>query len=436
MAVVQRALYRPRRPRESPLYRLVEDLFDTLLDVQEERFEPQLGRLRHAARRALEHFLDCGILDQGFARIVCERCKAEFLVAFSCKTRYFCPSCHAKRLEVWADWLEHELLYAVPHRQFVFTVPKRLRPFFLYDRRLLGLLSRVAYRTLRDFLRTTMREPDGVPGVVSSIQTFGTLANWHPHLHLLVTDGLFRPDGTFLHLGFHQIEVLTEAFRRALLRAFARRQLLTRDTVQSMLAWPHSGFHVHRAVRLEADDAQGILQLARYSARGPVSLQRLHYDPRKRQVTLVSDKSEGPTSGTHTFEGLEYLARLLTHVPDKNEVCLRYYGAYSVRRRARWRRLGILSETRTFAEERKDPGLPTWPALQARRRRWAELLQRIFEVDPLRCPRCGGTMRILAFVLDHDVVHAILKHMRRAGLDPNALPEHDQGGAASRAPPP
>ena len=137
MAVVQRAVYRPRRARESPLYRLVEDLFDTLVGVHEERFEPQYGHLRHVARCALERFLDCGILDHGFARVVCERCKAEFLVAFSCKARILCPSCHAKKLEIWADWLEHELLYAVPHRQFVFTVPKRLRPYFLHDRRLL-----------------------------------------------------------------------------------------------------------------------------------------------------------------------------------------------------------------------------------------------------------------------------------------------------------
>ncbi len=154
-----------------------------------------------------------------------------------------------------------------------------------------------------------------------------------------------------------------------------------------------------------------------WRARSPVSLQRLHDDARKRQVTLVSDKSEGPTSCTHTFEALGFLARLLTHVPDKNEVCVRYYGAYSVRRRAHWRSLGILSETRTFAEEPKSE-LPAWSALQARRRRWAELLPRIFAVDPLRCPRCRGQMRILAFVLDHDIVHAILNHMRRAGLDP------------------
>jgi hypothetical protein len=171
-------IYQPRQPRESPLYRLVEDHFDTLAQVHEEQFQRRFGRLRHAARRAVEKYLDCGILDQGFARVRCEGCHAEFLVAFSCKARILCPSCHAKRLEVWADWLEHELLYAVPHRQFVFTVPKRLRPFFLHDRKLLGVLCRVAYRTLRDFLRSTFREPDLVPGVVASIQTFGSLVNW------------------------------------------------------------------------------------------------------------------------------------------------------------------------------------------------------------------------------------------------------------------
>jgi hypothetical protein len=68
-------------------------------------------------------------------------------------------------------------------------------------------------------------------------------------------------------------------------------------------------------------------------------------------------------------------------------------------------------------------------------RRWAELLQRIFEVDPLKCPRCGGQMKFLAFVLDYEVAHAMLKHLRRAGFDPSALPEHIDERETSRAPP-
>ncbi len=72
----------------------------------------------------------------------------EYLLAFSCKCRYFCPSCHAKRLVLWGLWLEESLLADVPHRQVVLAVPKRLRPYLLYHRALLGDLSRVAARTI------------------------------------------------------------------------------------------------------------------------------------------------------------------------------------------------------------------------------------------------------------------------------------------------
>ena len=37
-------------------------------------------------------------------------------------------------------------------------------------------------------------------------------------------------------------------------------------------------------------------------------------------------------------------------------------------------------------------------SLRAARFRWAELLRRIFEVDPLACPRCRGLMRIVAVI--------------------------------------
>lgn len=92
----------------------------------------------------------------------------------------------------------------------------------------------------------------------------------------------------------------------------------------------------------------------------------------QKRLRLVSDKHEGPTAGTHDFEPLEFLALLLPHVPDYHEILVRYSGAYSVRRRALWRQLGILSDTRMRAEPAaaaKDV-TPAWPALRALRRRW------------------------------------------------------------------
>ena len=108
---------------------------------QQERFEPSHGPLRAAARQAVSWFLDCGHLEHGFARVRCRPCRAEFLVVFRCKGRHFCPSCHARRLAEWSLWLDEHLLAPVPHRQVVLTVPKRLRAYFLHDRRRLGSLG-------------------------------------------------------------------------------------------------------------------------------------------------------------------------------------------------------------------------------------------------------------------------------------------------------
>jgi hypothetical protein len=88
--------YTPRRPEASPLYRVLAEHFETLERVHEDQFEPKHGRLRAAARTAVARFLDCGRLEHGFARVRCPACRAEFLVAFRCKGRQFCPSCHAR----------------------------------------------------------------------------------------------------------------------------------------------------------------------------------------------------------------------------------------------------------------------------------------------------------------------------------------------------
>ena len=53
-------------------------------------------------------------------------------------------------------------------------------------------------------------------------------------------------------------------------------------------------------------------------------------------------------------------------------------------------------------------------ALREARRRRAELLRQIFEVDPLPCPACGAEMRIVAFITQRVVIDRILDHLRRA----------------------
>ena len=167
--------YRARNPRASPLYQCA------LRHAQELRSQ---GRLqRRVEERVIERFLECGDPHHGFARVYCGNCQHAYLLAFSCKARYFCPSCHQKRVLAYGEWREANVLAPVPHRQYVFTIPRMLRPIFARRRALLGKLCKIVEGLLARAYAEA--KPDGRPGLVLFVQTFGDLVNFNPHIHVL-----------------------------------------------------------------------------------------------------------------------------------------------------------------------------------------------------------------------------------------------------------
>ena len=100
----QSKLYRRRRPELTVAYRALAHHFERFLQVYEDRFEPAFGYLRAVVKKAVYRYLDCGLLEQGFARLRCEGCGQGAVVAFSCKQRCICASCHQKRELLWAEW--------------------------------------------------------------------------------------------------------------------------------------------------------------------------------------------------------------------------------------------------------------------------------------------------------------------------------------------
>jgi len=138
----------------------------------------------------------------------------------------FCPSCHSKRLEEWGEWMRETLLLDVPHRQVVFTIPRMLRIFFKYNRRLLGELCRCALRSLTHYFEVTAGS-ELMPGVIAAIQTFGARINFHPHLHFLVTEGGVDEAGVFHRVPRIDDSRLAEIFAREVLGFLVRKELLS-----------------------------------------------------------------------------------------------------------------------------------------------------------------------------------------------------------------
>jgi len=102
-----------------------------------------------------------------------------------------------KRVVEFGEWVCANVLKKVPHRHFVFSIPKILRLYFLYDRHLLHELSRCAWESLKAFTQDVVPEKAPLPGAIIAIQTFGDLLGFNSHCHILITDGCFYGKGMF-----------------------------------------------------------------------------------------------------------------------------------------------------------------------------------------------------------------------------------------------
>ena len=163
----------------------------------------------------------------------------------------------------------------VPHRQFVFTIPKRLRLYFRYDRRLLGDLCQAAWRSVRTVYQAVSGRPDGVSGMVGAIQTFGDLIYFHPHIHALVSEGVFLPDDTFLPLPKLASEPFLKLWEQEVFGLLLAAGKITEEVVQNIGSWKHSGFSVDQSVCLETGDREAIQRLIQYFLRCPFSQARM-----------------------------------------------------------------------------------------------------------------------------------------------------------------
>jgi len=82
---------------------------------------------------------------------------------------------------------------------------------------------------------------------------------------------------------------------------------------------------------------------------------------------------------------------------------VRYYGHYSNVKRGKRKK-----------EEQEDviPNIIEESDISpAQRKAWARLIQKIYEVNPLECPKCQGSMRIIAFIEREEIIQKILKHV-------------------------
>jgi len=189
---------------------------------------------------------------------------------------------------------------------------------------------------------------------------------------------------------------------------FARRGLLPGDDARGIAQWAHGGgFSVDGSVRIEAADRAGRERLLRYCARPPFALDRLRELGPERLLYELTKPCPGG-SGSLLLTPVELIDRIAALVPPPRIHRHRYFGVLAPNSPLRTA-VTALAPGATTAPPAPNPQPDAEPAhRRAARYAWALLLARIYEVFPLVCPRCGGAMRIIAFITTGPTVRDIL----------------------------
>ena len=175
--------------------------------------------------------------------------------------------------------------------------------------------------------------------------------------------------------------------------------------IENMLSWRHTGFHVHIGARIWPEDETALGNLAKYIVRASFSQERMLYIPAEKSADgvakVVYTSKDGKTE--QTFDALDWLARIVVHIPNKYEQLVRYVGYYSNKSRGMRKKAETDDVIPSIA-----PGELTSKQF---RRRWARLIQKIYEVDPLCCPNCSRQMRVISMLEAGSIVKKILEHL-------------------------
>jgi len=231
----------------------------------------------------------------------------------------------------------------------------------------------------------------------------------------LVADGLFARSGLFYCLPNVSIEPLEEMFRARVITFLVDKGLLPVERANMLRGWVHSGFNVHRSRRVLPDERGDIERLAQYIIRNPFAVEKMQVaEPNRANpdgaVIYRSGLNPKIQRNFEVFSPCDFIAAITQHIPDKSFQLVRYYGWYS--NKMRGQRDKHAAEEAAAAgravqiidvSEHKPRRIPS--------AKWRELIKKVWEADPLLCPKYRKEMRIVSLINERDVIERILRHM-------------------------
>ena len=413
--------------------------------------------------REFERYLSCRDFAEGFAWLECRRCDVHRLVPWTCQGRGFCPCCTGRRMATRAAFWVDEVLPRVGVRQWVFTLPWRVRWLCARKPEIMRALVGLAWEAVSRFQQrraARLGHIEARTGSITAIQRFGSALNLNLHAHALHLDGVYverEGELQFVPLpppttedveelvveiagrcerwleraghgqeaaadeedeeldGLSTVQARSVEGRAALGRVRRVQRLGGKIFKLPPRCASSQGYNLHAGVAIGARDGEGLERLARYISRGPVARGRLSRAP-NGDVVLQLKRAWSDGTTEIRFTPLAFVERLASLVPSPRAHQVLYHGVLAPR--AAWRSRVVPSKDEVDAP----PGPPSCPtstlsgatAGRSRWVPWAQLLWRVFQSDGMACPICSGPMRIRTLLCGPPATVKVWASLRRS----------------------
>ena len=349
----------------------------------------------HPRKSVIENvdcMINCGDPSFGGAMYGCGQCGTLKFVPFRCHSR-FCPTCGTKYSIDRTTSMSFKIIN-VQHRHCVFTIDSELRHFFLEDRELLGLLFEAVQSVILRMFHKDNKTEKFTPGFILVLHTFGRDLKWNPHIHCLLSEGGIGNSGLWRAKTHFNYTYLRNAFRTALLNLMEKKICSSFKKVKAKCYKEHKdGFYVY-AKPNKCNPTIVAKYIGRYLGRPVIATSRIDaYDG--ENVTFHYNRHEDDQRVVETIPVMDFIARLIQHIPEKHFKQIRYYGLYA-RSRENDKKINL-----AIAKEKRKTILSF--------NRWRDCTLSSFGYDPLKCPCCGETMLFLEFYHKHQ--HISLNEM-------------------------
>ena len=370
-----------------------------------------------------------------------------------------------------AALLVDEVIPEQPIRQWVLSFPFQLR-FLLASRpQLMGRVLGIVYRALSSHLiqKAGFTRKTAQTGAVTLIQRFGSALNLNVHFHMLFLDGVYTETKhgrtRFLRTNGpeqQELKELVHAISHRVAGFLEREGILERDeensylnldeadedpmqqvlgcsvgyriavgpqqgrkvfTLQTIPSWEdddrfaqvakESGFSLHAGVVAQAWERQKLERLCRYISRPAVSEKRLSLTRSGNiRYQLKTPYSDGTTHVI--FEPLDFIAKLAALVPKPRVNLTRFHGVFAPNSKYR---VDVTTAKRGKGNQTQSRDDKT-PEQRRQAMTWAQRLKRVFNIDVLICPQCGGGAKVIASIEDQPIIGKILAHLMKKGVLP------------------